>query len=51
MIRVLMWGVDDMFPSLAPFYEHYKQRGAINIIGYALVLSDTHTHTRGVESR
>ena len=50
MIKVLMWGIDDQFASLMPYYEQYIQTGAMQIVGYGVALHDTHTHTRGVAS-
>ena len=34
-VKALIFGVDEMFPSLKPFYDMAVQRGDIDIIGYA----------------
>ena len=36
MIRVLIWGVDDLFPQLAPHYFQKVKEGAMAIVGYAV---------------
>ena len=36
MIRVLIWGTDDLFPQLAPHYFHYAQQGLMSIVGFGV---------------
>ena len=40
MIKVLMWGVDELFPQLAPYYEYHIRQGAMQVVGYGVKLSD-----------
>ncbi len=35
-IKALIFGVDDQFNELRPFYEKAEQRGDIEIVGYAV---------------
>ncbi len=39
-VKALIFGVDDLFPALKPFYEMAEQRGDIDIVGYAVFESD-----------
>ena len=34
-VKALIFGVDDLFNELKPFYEMFAQRGEIEIVGYA----------------
>ena len=34
-IKALIFGVDDLFNELKPFYEMFAQRGEIEVVGYA----------------
>ena len=34
-VKALIFGVDDMFNGLRPYYEMFVQRGDIEIVGYA----------------
>ena len=35
-VKALIFGVDDMFNELRPYYEMFVQRGDIEIVGYAV---------------
>ena len=35
-VKALIFGVDDLFNELKPFYEVAVQRGDIEIVGYAV---------------
>ena len=35
-VKALIFGVDDLFNELKPFYEVAVQRGDIDIVGYAV---------------
>ena len=39
-VRALIFGVDDLFPQLQPFYEMAVQRVDIDIVGYAVFEKD-----------
>ena len=39
-VKALIFGVDDLFNELKPFYEVAVQRGDIDIIGYAKLEKD-----------
>ena len=39
-VKALIFGVDDLFNELKPFYEVAVQRGDIDIIGYAVFEKD-----------
>lgn len=39
-VKALIFGVDDLFNELRPFYEMAIQRGDIEIIGYAVFEQD-----------
>ena len=39
-VKALIFGVDDLFNELKPFYEVAVQRGDIDIIGYANLEKD-----------
>lgn len=34
-VRALIFGVDDLYPQLKPFYDLEVQRGNLEIVGYA----------------
>ena len=36
-VKALIFGVDDLFNELKPFYEVAVQRGDIDIVGYAVL--------------
>ena len=36
-LRALIFGVDDLYPQLKPFYEKEVQRGNLEIGGYAVL--------------
>ncbi|MBQ9479327.1 MAG: hypothetical protein IJU71_07220, partial [Selenomonadaceae bacterium] len=36
MVSVLIWGTDDLFPQLAPYYFHYAQQGLMSIVGFGV---------------
>lgn len=35
-VKALIFGIDDLFPQLKPFYEAEVQRGNLEIVGYAV---------------
>ena len=39
-VKALIFGVDDFFPHLKPFYEQEIQRGNLEIVGYAVLEQD-----------
>ena len=39
-VKALIFGVDDLFNELKPFYEVAVQRGDIDIVGYAVFEQD-----------
>ena len=39
-VKALIFGIDDLFPQLQPFYEMAVQRGDIDIVGYAVFEQD-----------
>ena len=39
-VKALIFGVDDLFPQLKPFYEKEVQRGNLEIVGYAVIRND-----------
>ena len=39
-VKALIFGVDDLFNELRPFYEVAFQRGDIDIVGYAVFEQD-----------
>lgn len=39
-VKALIFGIDDMFNQLRPFYEMAVQRGDIDIVGYAVFEQD-----------
>ncbi len=39
-VKALIFGVDDLFNELEPFYEVAIQRGDIDIVGYANLEKD-----------
>ena len=36
-VKALIFGVDDLYPQLKPFYENEVQRGNLEIVGYAVL--------------
>lgn len=34
-VKALIFGVDDLYPKLKPFYDLEVQRGNLEIVGYA----------------
>ena len=36
-VKALIFGVDDLFNELKPFYARAIQRGDIEIVGYAVI--------------
>ena len=36
-IRALIFGIDDLFSTLKPFYELEIQRGNLEIVGHAII--------------
>ena len=36
-IKALIFGTDDIYPALKPFYEQEVQRGNLEIVGYAVL--------------
>jgi len=39
-VKTLIFGVDDLFNELRPFYYMAEQRGDIEIVGYAVLEQD-----------
>lgn len=39
-VKALIFGTDDLYPQLKPFYEQQVQRGNLEIAGYAVIESD-----------
>ena len=39
-VKALIFGVDDFFPQLKPYYDMAVQRGDIDIVGYAVFEQD-----------
>lgn len=39
--KTLIFGVDDLFPQLQPFYEQEVQRGILDIVAYAVFENDS----------
>ncbi|MBQ9486646.1 MAG: hypothetical protein IJU91_02445 [Selenomonadaceae bacterium] len=39
-VKALIFGIDDLFPAIKPFYEMAVQRGDIDIVGYAVFEPD-----------
>ncbi len=35
-VKALIFGTDDLFPQLKPFYDLEVQRGNLEIVGYAV---------------
>ena len=38
--KTLIFGVDDMFNALKPFYDEQVQRGVLDIVAYAIFEND-----------
>lgn len=36
-VKALIFGTDDLFPQLKPYYEREVQRGNLEIAGYAVI--------------
>ena len=36
-VKALIFGVDDLYPRLKPFYDLEVQRGNLEIVGYAVI--------------
>ena len=36
-VKALIFGTDDFYPRLKPFYEREIQRGNLEIVGYAVL--------------
>ena len=36
-VKALIFGTDDLFPNLKPFYDLEVQRGNLEIAGYAVI--------------
>ena len=36
-VKALIFGTDDLFPQLKPFYDLEVQRGNLEIVGYAVL--------------
>lgn len=36
-VKALIFGTDDLYPHLKPFYDLKVQRGNIEIVGYAVL--------------
>ena len=39
-VTALIFGTDDLFPQLKPFYDQQVQQGNLEIVGYADVQND-----------
>ena len=39
-VKALIFGVDDLYPQLKPFYENEVKRGNLEIVGYAVLEND-----------
>ena len=39
-IKVLIFGTDDLYPVLKPFYDYQVQQGNLEISGYAIFEGD-----------
>lgn len=42
-VTALIFGTDDLYPQLKPFYDLEVQRGNLEIIGYATIENGTIT--------
>ena len=40
-VNVLIFGTDDLFPQLQPYYEQAEHLGLIKIVGYAIFENNT----------
>ena len=40
-IRALIFGIDDLFPQLKPYYDHEVEKGNLEIVGYAIFKDNT----------
>ena len=36
-VKALIFGVDDLYPQLKPFYDQEVKRGNLEIVGYAVL--------------
>ena len=39
-VKALIFGTDDLFPQLKPFYDLEVQRGNLEIVGYAVLTGE-----------
>ncbi len=39
-VKALIFGTDDLYPQLKPFYEQEIKRGNLEIVGYAVLEND-----------
>lgn len=39
-VKALIFGTDDLFPHLKPFYENQVKEGNIEIVGYGYIEND-----------
>ena len=39
-VKTLIFGTDDLYPQLKPFYDLHVQRGNLEIVGYAVFEND-----------
>ena len=36
-IKALIFGIDDLFPTLKPYYDREVEKGNLDIVGYAIL--------------
>ena len=39
-IKALIFGIDDLFPTLKPYYDREVEKGNLEIVGYAVFQGD-----------
>ena len=39
-IKALIFGIDDLFPQLRPYYNREVEKGNLEIVGYAAIQND-----------
>ena len=39
-VKALIFGIDDLFPKLKPYYDREVERGNLEIVGYAVLEND-----------
>ena len=39
-VKALIFGIDDLFPQLKPYYDLEVERGNLEIVGYAILEND-----------